>query len=317
MDDGDAQRRRAAQAAAPLASRPAAVDTSRVTTTQVPARPTHAPTDPPGRLVSTDAGPVHVVEEGPLRGPAALLVHGLPGSVRDWRYLAPLLAARGVRSVRVDLPGFGGTPASTGPATTRVGAARLVAGVASALGLDRFALAGHSFGGAISLAAAARMPERVAALALVNAPGPVRHRGYMAPSAAHAATAMALRAPLVGPRVAPLVKRAWAAAGFTRDVPNERERLAAVSALVASLDFRAIRRELAALRCPVLVASSDDDPLVESFVARATMRAISADAMRTHLHRKTGGHYLQKHAADDVAEWIALRLRGGGADRAA
>lgn len=268
-----------------------------------PAIRNQLPTDPAGRLVATDAGPVNVVEEG--AGLAVVLVHGLPGSTRDFRYLGPALAARGARAIRVDLPGLGGTPSSTGHGATLAGAARLVVDVARALALPRFVLCGHSFGGAVCLHAASRVRDRVAALALVNAPGPLRHRGYLAPSAAHAAVAALVAAPVVGPRLAPLVKRAYMTAGFKRDVvPEDPRALAAIGAMVATLDFRAIRRELAALDVPLLVASSDDDPFIEPFIPRATLRAAGSTALRTHLHAREGGHYLQKHQAIAIADWI-------------
>jgi pimeloyl-ACP methyl ester carboxylesterase len=266
------------------------------------------PTDPPGRLVDTDAGPVHVVDEG--RGPPVLLVHGLPGSTRDFRYLGPALAARGVRAIRVDLPGLGGTPSSSGHGPTLAGAARTIVDVARALALSRFVLCGHSFGGAICLHAAARLGDRVAALAMINGPGPVRHRGYLAPSAAHAAVAALLRAPAVGARLAPVVQRMYQSAGFKPDVvPKDPAQLAAIGALVATLDFRAIRRELATIDVPVLVASSDDDPFIEPFVPRASLRALPPTALRTHLHAREGGHYLQKHQAAAIAAWIARVAR--------
>ncbi len=266
------------------------------------------PTDPSGRLVLTALGPVNVVEEG--AGPAAaIMVHGMPGSTRDWRYLAPVLAARGVRAVRFDLPGFGGTPLSSSRRATVVDTAGLIYALADALRLDRFALIGHSFGGALALTATVRIAH-VAALALVNAPGPLRHRGYMLPATAHQATALLLGAPFIGERYAPIVHEAFVGAGFTKGVPKDAPSLAFIAGLIASLDFRAIRRELRAVDCPVLVASAHDDPLVEPFIGRATIAALPTTTMRSHLHVKEGGHYLQKHQAIAIGEWVADRLVG-------
>lgn len=62
-----------------------------------------APSDPVPRLISTVLGMVLVTEEGPAGGPLVLCTHGTPGSRRDLRYLAPLLAER-CRVVRVERP---------------------------------------------------------------------------------------------------------------------------------------------------------------------------------------------------------------------
>jgi pimeloyl-ACP methyl ester carboxylesterase len=274
---------------------------------RAPARgPLPTPTDPAGRMVQTALGPVHVVVEGD--GPTAVLVHGLPGSTRDWRYLGPVLAARGVRAVRVDLPGFGDTPLSTAKGARVVDVAAVIHAVVDALRLDRFALVGHSFGGAIAMKTAARMQPHVAALALVNAPGPLRHRGYMLPSSLHQATAALLASPYVGERWAPVVHKAFVGAGFTKGVPADAPSLAFLAGLIASLDFRGMRRDLRAVACPVLVASAEDDPLVEPFVARATIASLPATVVRSHLHVQHGGHYLQKHEACAIGAWIADRL---------
>lgn len=41
--------------------------------------------------------------------PTLVLIHGAPGTYRDFRYLMPLLQERGVRVLGVNLPGFGGS----------------------------------------------------------------------------------------------------------------------------------------------------------------------------------------------------------------
>jgi len=44
--------------------------------------------DPEPRLLPLPHGPVAYVDEGPRGAPALVVVHGIPGSVRDFRYLA-------------------------------------------------------------------------------------------------------------------------------------------------------------------------------------------------------------------------------------
>jgi pimeloyl-ACP methyl ester carboxylesterase len=125
---------------------------------------------PPESLVAVDGRRVHVVDRG--EGEPLLLLHGFGASTLIWDPVLPELAARR-RVVAIDLNGFGWTERPRErEAYTLAGQERLVLGVADALGLDRFDLAGHSYGGAISLFLAARHPERVRSLVLVDSAMP-------------------------------------------------------------------------------------------------------------------------------------------------
>lgn len=121
---------------------------------------------PPERLLEVDGRKVHVEALGD--GFPLLLLHGFGASTYLWQPVLPALA-RERRAVAIDLHGFGWTERPAEPAAyTLDGQARLVLGVADELGYDRFDLAGHSYGGAIALYLAARHPERVRALVLVD-----------------------------------------------------------------------------------------------------------------------------------------------------
>ncbi|MHB1969603.1 MAG: alpha/beta fold hydrolase, partial [Acidimicrobiales bacterium] len=104
--------------------------------------------------------------EGPLR---VVWLHGWARRGHDFAAAATELAHRGVRSIALDLPGFG---ASAPPA--RAGGARAYAElVAPSLetALDGpVVLVGHSFGGTVATVIAARRPELVRALVLSGAP---------------------------------------------------------------------------------------------------------------------------------------------------
>jgi pimeloyl-ACP methyl ester carboxylesterase len=74
----------------------------------------------------------------------------------------PLFAASsrlGIRWVGFDRPGYGGS--TPDPGRDVASAAAHVATIADALGIDRFAVMGHSGGGSHALACAALMPERM------------------------------------------------------------------------------------------------------------------------------------------------------------
>src|SRR4051812_34752698 len=82
-------------------------------------------------------------------------------------HLEPLAAA-GHRVVAVDLPGFGEAPVAPGDRPPWAGVLETM----DALSIERAALIGSSFGGAVALRAAVVAPGRVSALALVSAPAP-------------------------------------------------------------------------------------------------------------------------------------------------
>lgn len=122
-----------------------------------------------GRFVDGAGGRIFV-RSADETGPALVLVHGLGGSGAHW---TPQLAALGetCRVFAPDLRGHGRSESPAGAAYDIVAHAADLLAVVEALGLDRFALAGHSFGAWVALELAANHPDRVTALALVDPGG--------------------------------------------------------------------------------------------------------------------------------------------------
>jgi pimeloyl-ACP methyl ester carboxylesterase len=110
-------------------------------------------------------GPVHYVDFGG-DGPTVVLVHGLGGSHLNWCLLAPHLVDRH-RVLAVDLAGFGLTHPE-GRSTTVPANARLLERFLAEVVGEPVALVGNSMGGMISILHAARRPETVTALALLD-----------------------------------------------------------------------------------------------------------------------------------------------------
>lgn len=105
--------------------------------------------------------------------PAVILLHGFPESHRTWREVAPRLQD-GFFLVMPDQRGFAGSdhPQDVDAYKTDVLVDDIFA-LADALRLERFALVGHDWGGAIAWSAALRNDPRLTRLAIVNAPHPV------------------------------------------------------------------------------------------------------------------------------------------------
>jgi pimeloyl-ACP methyl ester carboxylesterase len=120
--------------------------------------------------VSADGVPLFVRSNG--SGRTVICLHGFPESGECW---APLLSGLGGthRLIAPDGRGHGrsGCPAGAGAYAIE----RLVAdvlAVADHFEAERFALVGHDWGGVVAWCAAARHPERVSRLVVLNAPHP-------------------------------------------------------------------------------------------------------------------------------------------------
>ena len=116
---------------------------------------------------------LNIALAGSPEAPPVILLHGFPESHRTWRGLAPLLEDE-FRLVMPDQRGFAGSdrPRDVEAYKTDILVDDIFA-LAEALGIERFALVGHDWGGAISWAAALRGDPRLTRLAVINAPHPV------------------------------------------------------------------------------------------------------------------------------------------------
>ena len=113
---------------------------------------------------------VHVEQAG--QGEPVVLLHGFGASTYSWRKVIPALSASH-RVVAIDLNGFGYTERPKDRAAyTREGQAALILGIMDALGIDRAHVAGHSYGGGLSLLLATIHPERFRTLVLVDSSAP-------------------------------------------------------------------------------------------------------------------------------------------------
>ena len=137
---------------------------------------------------------MNVALAGPDDEPPVILVHGFPESHRTWRALAPLLSDR-LRLVMPDLRGFGDSdrPQDVVDYATDTLVADIFA-LADAVGIDRFALVGHDWGGAIAWAAALRGNPRIERLAIVNSPHPLIFQKSLIEDRAQRAASQYMRA---------------------------------------------------------------------------------------------------------------------------
>jgi pimeloyl-ACP methyl ester carboxylesterase len=102
--------------------------------------------------------------DGPLDGPAVMLLHGWPDDVRAWRSVAPWLQAAGLRTIAPYLRGFGLTRfllSETRRDARGVALAQDAIDLADTLGIQTFAVVGHDWGARAAYTLAALFPERI------------------------------------------------------------------------------------------------------------------------------------------------------------
>jgi 3-oxoadipate enol-lactonase/4-carboxymuconolactone decarboxylase len=199
---------------------------------------------------------LHHRAEGPASAPALLLGPSLGTSYALWDRVAPELSSAH-RVVRWDLPGHGGSPAGLIGAGATVGdLAALVLALADALGVERFAYAGVSLGGAVGLHLAVHHPERVSSLAVIcssahfNGSKPWQERA-----------ALVRREGLAG--LAAGADARWFTSGFTVPELVRDHRDADPEAYAACCDALAafdLRERLAEISVPTLLVAGREDP---------------------------------------------------------
>lgn len=128
--------------------------------------------------VTVDGVRSPVLEQGPADADEAVVfVHGNPGAMADWDDLLGRLPAD-VRGIALDMPGFGAADAPDDFAYDVDGYGRHLGGALEQLGVRRVHLVLHDFGGPWGLSWAARHPDAVASIVLLNTGSLIDYRWH-------------------------------------------------------------------------------------------------------------------------------------------
>ena len=244
-----------------------------------------------------------------------LLLHGQPGSARDWEKVRAAIGDR-ARTIAIDRPGWDGRSAPSGLA----GNASAAVAVLDAERAGSATVVGHSFGAAIAAWLAAHHPERVEALVLA------------APSANLASLNRLdrlLAMPLVGPVLAATT---LAGIGAALTAPPLRERIGSRLSLdprylrasgrkllspgawrsfsteqrLLIRDLPLLERRLGAISAPTTIVIGTADRIVPPSSARALAGQISG-AEVVQLPRAT--HLLPQERPEHLGEIIVAASR--------
>ncbi|MFM0290457.1 alpha/beta fold hydrolase [Paraburkholderia megapolitana] len=120
--------------------------------------------------VMVDGTSIFYREAGPKNAPTIVLLHGYPSSSREFDTLIPLLATR-YHLVAPDFPGFGQSDAPPPSSYTYTfdHLAQTTNHLLEKLGIDRYSLYLHDYGGPVGFRIMLAHPERVQALVIQNA----------------------------------------------------------------------------------------------------------------------------------------------------
>lgn len=283
-------------------------------------------------LVQTEEGDVFLRRGG--TGPAVLLLHGFPQTHVAWHLVAPALTDR-FTVIAADLPGYGQSTLSDRsdePWSKRRVARGLIAAL-SAIGLQRWSVAGHDRGGRVAYRMALDAPSLVERLVILDV---VPTLDMVEQCSHEMATAMVNWFFLAQP--APLPEQLIAAAGdvyvnhildqwlgcagaFDPRAREEYVRAFRNPAVVhaACEDYRAgstadvehDRRDLKAgcqLTCPALVLWSADGLTARFFNPLATWRRWARDVRGRTI---PAGHFLMEEAPEHVIREMTSFLSTG------
>jgi pimeloyl-ACP methyl ester carboxylesterase len=122
------------------------------------------------RRISVDGLNIFYREAGVSSAPTIVLLHGFPSSSREYDRLIPLLATR-YHVVAPDFPGFGqsAAPPPSAYAYTFDHLAETTTRFLEQLGVERYSLYLHDYGGPVGFRMMLLHPERLSALVIQNA----------------------------------------------------------------------------------------------------------------------------------------------------
>ena len=264
------------------------------------------------RRVSTTAGELAVVDAGDPEAPPVVLLSGALTSSYLWRHLVPVLAPW-MRVIAPDLIGSGDSASPPTADRSLAGHARTIAQALEALGVERFALAGHGHGGGVAQLLA--LAAGVEALILVDA---VAFDAWPAPAIRRIQHDLGLGVPVdPAERIRALLEAGMSRperlsgsdldgylASFTG--PDGHERFARAVTSFDGQGLIAIEDRLATLEIPAIVLWGEDDAFVDVALAERLGDALP----RASIALLPGcGHFLLEDAADTVVPLMSQWLR--------
>lgn len=253
---------------------------------------------------------LHVHIEGPEHGSPVLFLNSLGTDIRVWDALLPLLP-EGLRVLRLDKPGHGLSDAPSGGLSIEDLADDALA-LMDAAGVQRATIVGLSIGGLIAQAIAARVPQRVQAIVLMDTASKIGTADIWAERIAALETGG-----LEG--MADTVMTRWFSDAFRAERAAElavwrnmlvRTTAAGYGACCGAIRDADYRAQAANIACPVLSIGGSEDGSTPPEVVRALAESIPGAAFE---EIAGAGHLPGVEAPEAVAAVLNpfLGLAGG------
>uniref|UniRef100_K3X736 AB hydrolase-1 domain-containing protein n=1 Tax=Globisporangium ultimum (strain ATCC 200006 / CBS 805.95 / DAOM BR144) TaxID=431595 RepID=K3X736_GLOUD len=259
--------------------------------------------------------------------PTFVLLHGAPGTYKDFRYLAPLLSRQSARVIGVNLPGFGGSDVVNEADYFELANAR----AASSLTYDALCelckrdehvfLLGHSFGGlaAVDIAelnADATQKLNVKGMILLASAGHRPHRSLFPRVNNVVVAVLRAKLPVIDQFIKKLIHITYTKiAGFPDNSPTSHY----VSGLLRAetTEHENVGNQLKRLEhIPAFVAWAKDDVHVEEDIS---LKMSQECPPGPRFAFEKGGHNIQKTKAEFLAEeihrWVNEITDGSGSDK--
>ncbi len=245
----------------------------------------------------------------------ALLLHGQPGTGRDWARVVAALP-EGVTALPLDRPGWDGSRA----ATDLAGNADAALAALDAAGIERAVVAGHSFGGGVAAWLAVHHPQRVAGLVLAAPAANLASlyafdRLLAAPLVGSLASGALLAGAAGGLDWAPLRQAAAARFGLDEGYLRSLSRMLArpsswrsfvVEQRAMVRDLPVLERVLGRISAPTVIVAGAGDRVVPAAAARGLADQIPGSEL---VLLERAGHLLPHRHAERLAE-IIVRVGG-------
>lgn len=124
--------------------------------------------------IETNAIRLNVLQEGPEDGELVILLHGFPEFSYGWKKQIPALASAGYRIWAPDQRGYNLSDKPDGIEAYNIDElAADIVGLIDAAGEEKAFIVGHDWGAAVAWWLAAKYPERISKLVVMNVPHPL------------------------------------------------------------------------------------------------------------------------------------------------
>ncbi|MEG0718605.1 MAG: alpha/beta hydrolase [Comamonas sp.] len=236
--------------------------------------------------------------------PTAIFIHGVLCDHSVWALQSRYIANHGWNVLAIDLPGHcksaGAAPATVEAAATFIGA------LMDAMGLQKAALVGHSWGSLIAMQTAAQLPERISHLALVGTAFPMKVAPALLDSALNTpekAIAMVntfSRATLSPPNGA----GSWVfGAGMAlgrRVLASNNETNLLHAGFLACDSYTGGEAAIAQVQCPILFALGEQDQMTPAKAAKGLIDTAQRHAKTYRVVMLPMGHNQMTESPDET-----------------